>query len=417
MIALADAVALVLDRVAPLAPAEVALDDALGCVTAVAVSSSVAVPPFANSAVDGFAVCSADVAGAAAGSPVELRVTATVAAGASPDRPVRRGEAIRIMTGAPMPDGAEAVVMVERTSVRRDGSVELVAVHEAVEAGANVRGAGSDLTPGAEVVAAGVVLGPANLGLLATAGVARVQVVPRPRVGVLSTGDELVEPGRALGPGQIYDSNRRALLGRLMQEGFVAVDLGLVGDDLAAVEAAIVDGVERCDALLTSGGVSMGDFDPVKVVLDRIGDMAWMQIAIKPAKPFAFGLVRGTVGATPVFGLPGNPVSSLVSFELLARPGLRRMAGHRVLERPLVKALTAEAFRRRDDAKTHFVRAIATWAGDGRLRVSSAGAQGSHQLSAMAAANALVVLPPGRGVDADAEVDVLLLGEAAVAEA
>lgn len=405
MIPLTEALELVLGRVAPLGPVEVPLAEALGCVTAEPVSSSVAVPPFDNTAVDGFAVRAADVAGAGEASPVELTVVATVAAGAAPDRSVGGGEAIRIMTGAPVPAGADAVVMVERTSVRSEGSRELVAVREAVQPGANVRLAGSDVRSGAQLVASGTVLGAADLGLLATAGVEHVPVVARPRVGVLSTGDELIEPGRPLDPGQIYDSNRRVLLARLAQEGFTPVDLGVVGDGLDTVEAAIAHAPERCDALLTSGGVSMGDFDPVKVVLDRLGDMAWMQIAIKPAKPFAFGTVRGV----PVFGLPGNPVSSLVSFELLARPGLRRMAGHRVLQRPIVRGLAAEDLRRRDDGKTHFVRVVASWGSDGRVRARSAGAQGSHQLSAMAAANALAVLPPGSGAPAGTDVDLLLL--------
>jgi molybdenum cofactor synthesis domain-containing protein len=394
----------VLSRVGPLPPEQYPLGEALGLVVAETVTSEVAVPPFDNSAMDGFALRSADVAGASQDTPARLRIIETVAAGAVATEAVGPGCAIRIMTGAPLPAGADAVVIVERTTV--DG--DLVTVTEAVTGGANVRRAGSDLLPGAPVVAAGVQLGPANLSLLATAGVAEVMVTPRPRVGVLSTGDELVAPGAPLGPGQIHDSNRLGLLALIRAGGFEPVDLGWAPDDPVAIEALLRRGAATCDAVVSSGGVSMGDFDEVKAVLDRIGQMRWMQIAIRPAKPFAFGVVDHT----PVFGLPGNPVSSLVSFELLARPALRAVAGHpaEALRRPELAAVAEEAFARRADGKTHFVRATGQWASDGRFHVRSAGGQGSHQLTAMAAANALVVLPDGPGVDAGCEVACLVLG-------
>jgi molybdenum cofactor synthesis domain-containing protein len=226
-------------------------------------------------------------------------------------------------------------------------------------------------------------------------------------VGVLSTGDELVEAGAPLAPGHVRDSNRPTLLALVAASGFVPVDLGRVGDDEAAITAAVRSAVQRCDAVLTSGGVSMGDVDLVKVVLDRIGNMRWFQVAVKPAKPFAFGLVDGV----PVFGLPGNPVSSMVSFELFARPALRRMAGfgEADLGRPRVRAVADEDLRRKPDGKVHLVRVVTAWGDDGRCRVRSAGGQGSHQLSAMAVADALAVLPDGDGVGAGDEVDVLLL--------
>jgi len=401
LIPLADAQAHVLERVAPLEPRAVWTVAAVGCVLAETVTSPEDVPPFANTAMDGYAVRAADVADA----PVELPVVAEVAAGHPADRSLGVGEAMRIFTGAPIPEGADAVVMVERTRRLDDGA--RVAIETAVPVGEAVRAAGDDLRTGDVVFEPGELLGPGHLGVLAGIGVGEVSVHPRLRVGVLSTGDELVEAGQPLAPGQIRDSNRATLLALVAQQGWQAVDLGLIRDDEAAITAAIEQGASTCDAVITSGGVSMGDIDLVKVVLDRIGDMRWMQIAIRPAKPFAFGLV----GGTPVFGLPGNPVSSMVSFELLARPALRRMAGHAQLFRAEVPAVAAEAFRRRPDGKVHFVRVAAERDAEGVLQVRSAGGQGSHHLTAMARAHALLPLADGEGVGAGDPVRVLVLAE------
>ncbi len=376
---------------------------AVGCVLAEAVTSPEAVPPFANSAMDGYALRAGDSAGA----PVELPVVAEVAAGHPALVPLGPGEAMRIFTGAPIPDGADAIVPVERTQRRADGARVLIEV--AAPPGQHVRPAGDDLQVGSPVFGPGEVISAAHLGVLAGIGVGEVLVHPRPRVGVLSTGDELVEGGGALGPGQIRDSNRVMLLALVAQSGCVAVDLGLIPDDEAAITAAILSGAATCDAVITTGGVSMGDIDLVKVVLDRIGDMQWMQIAIRPAKPFAFGRVGDR--STPVLGLPGNPVSSLVSFELLARPALRRLAGRADLHRPRVMATTGEAFGRTPDGKTHFVRVVATRDENGALEVVSAGGQGSHHLTAMARAHGLAVIPDGAGIPAGGEVRVLLLME------
>jgi molybdopterin molybdotransferase len=383
------------------APIEVPLREALGLVLAEEVVATEAIPSFPNTAVDGFAVRAADVAH----PPVTLRVVGTLAAGSAPDIPVGSGEAIRIMTGAPMPAGADAAVMVEVTELSADGTS--VIVSRAVEPGASVRGVGEDVEVGQVVFTPGAVLTPGHLGVLASLGRQVALAHPRPRVGVLSTGDELVEGPQPLAPGQIRDSNRHTLLALLDQMGCTAVDLGLVRDDEAAIAAALEHGVDECDALVTSGGVSMGAFDYVKVVLDRIGDMRWMQVAIKPAKPLAFGTVRGV----PVFGLPGNPVSSMVSFELFCRPALRKMMGFapRTWMRPAVKAVADEPLLRRADGKTHFNRVVATLEADGRYHVRSAGGQGSHQLLAMAGSSALAVLPDGDGVRAGGGVDVLLL--------
>jgi molybdenum cofactor synthesis domain-containing protein len=401
VIPLEDARSFVLSGCRPAAPAEVPLREALGLVLSRDVFAPEDIPPFPNTAVDGFAVRAADVAAV----PRTLRVVGTLPAGAAPDRAVGEGEAIRIMTGAPMPPGADAVVMVEVTELAADGASVLV--RESVDEGAAVRAAGEDVRAGQLVFEPGTILGAGHLGVLSSLGMLAAPVRPRPRVGVLSTGDELIEGPAPLQPGQIRDSNRVALLALLARAGCTGVDLGLVPDTEADITAAIEKGVAECDALVTSGGVSMGAFDYVKVVLDRIGDMRWMQVAIRPAKPLAFGTVDGK----PVFGLPGNPVSSMVSFELFARPALRKMMGvpERLWVRPSIPAVADEPMRRRADGKTHFNRVVASVGADGRHHVRSAGGQGSHQLTAMANADALAVLHDGPGVDTGGLVDVLLL--------
>ena len=392
----------VLSRCEGPAPVVVPLVDARGLVLAESVDAPEHVPPFANTAMDGFALRAIDTVGA----PTTLNLVGTVAAGVDPVTTgieVGPGQAVRIMTGAPMPPGADAVVMVELAEASLDGTV--VAVGVEVPVGNHVRAAGEDLVAGDRVFDTGTVLGPGHLGVLASIGVVAVHVRRRLRVGVLSTGDELREGPAALAPGQIRDANRPALLGLVDELGAEAVDLGCVVDDEAAIEAALVDGVARCDAVLTSGGVSMGDFDYVKVVLDRLGDMRWMQVAVKPAKPLAFGLLE----EVPVFGLPGNPVSSMVSFELFARPALRAMGGHPDLDRRRVRAEVVGGLGRQPDGKVHFARVVVEVA-DGRFKVRSAGGQGSHQLTAMAAADGLAVLPDGDGVGNGDQVEVLLLG-------
>jgi molybdenum cofactor synthesis domain-containing protein len=405
VIPLSDAQAEVLSACAPKAPRPTAVDDALGLVLAEPVTAAEDVPPFANTAMDGYAVRAADIAGAGPDRPARLRVVGTVAAGHAPRTPVGPGEALRIMTGAPFPEGADTVAIVENTRTEADD----VWVSAPATAGEHVRRAGEDVAAGQEVFAAGTVLGPGHLGVLCSVGREKVPVVPAPVVGVLSTGDELIEGGGVLLPGQIRDSNRRTLMALLRRDGFGVVDLGIAPDVDEEIERRLRDAVARCDAVLTSGGVSMGDFDLVKVVLDRIGKMHWMQVAIRPAKPFAFGLI----GETPVFGLPGNPVSSMVSYEVLARPGLRRMAGrpegdlHR---QPVPAVVGAGSLRGGRDGRTTFARVQVDMGPDGRYRVRSAGGQGSHQLHAMALAGGLAVVPPGTEVAMGDVVPVLLLG-------
>jgi molybdenum cofactor synthesis domain-containing protein len=391
----------VLSSCRPLGPVQVPLSDALGLVTARPVVSGEAVPPFANSSMDGYALRAADVAGA----PTRLRVVGGLMAGDDPGGVVvGHGEAVRIMTGAGVPAGADAVCMVEHTRAG-DG---WVLIEEAVGPGTNVRRPGEDIAAGDEVFAAGESLGPAHIGVLASLGVAQVEVFPRPRVGVVSTGDELVAGTGGLAPGKIRDSNRPGLLARLRVDGFEPVDLGWAGDEGDALADVLVDAARTCDAVISSGGVSVGDRDMVKIVLDKLGGQQarWWQVAVRPGKPFAFSTLPPS--SAPVFGLPGNPVSTLVSYELFARPALRLMAGHHSLERPRLSAVAASDMRRQPDGRLHLVR-VTVKAGPRGLEAWPSGGQGSHQLRALAAANGLAFLPDGEGVAAGEQVDVWVL--------
>lgn len=405
MISLEEAQQRILAAVAPLAPRAITLADARGLVLARDVIAAEMVPPFANTAMDGFAVRATDTAGASERIPVTLRIVGEVAAGHAPTISVASGEAVRIMTGAPMPAGADAIVMVERTRAEGDAVVIL----EAATRGDHIRHAGGDLQAGQQVFDAGTVLTPAHLGVLASLDVSQVWCHPRPRVGVCSTGDELVASG-PLAPGLIRDSNRPMLLAVLEEAGCEAVDCGIARDDEQVLTAVITQAVDECDALVTSGAVSMGDYDFVKVVLERLGSerphssYAWMQVAIKPAKPLAFA----AIGGVPVFGLPGNPVSSRVSFELLARPALRRLAGHADVLPELITATAASAFARRADGRVHFDRVQVRYENGGYV-CERAGIQASNVLSGMAAATGLARIDDGEGVAAGEPVAVILL--------
>lgn len=413
MTPLEDAQEFVLGQCPPKAPVEVDRRDAAGLVLAAPVVSEEIVPPFDNTAVDGYAVRAADVA-TAADSAVDLVVTGEIAAGAAPDRPLGEGEAIRIMTGAPLPDGCDAIVMVEdseRLGIDADG-VERVRLSATVPVGSGVRGAGDDVRVGDEMFPTGMRITPATEAVLASVNAQTVTVFPRLRVAVLSTGDELIDDGSPLLLGQIRESNKTMLASMLAEAGCEVVDLGVVRDDEAELERVLRAAAADCDAIVSSGGVSMGDYDVVKAVLGRIADMTWMQMAIKPAKPFAFGTLDRADGTTvPIFGLPGNPVSSLVSFELMARPALRRMMGHSRLTRTSLVAVADTDFGRMSDGKVHFARVKGAFGDDGRYHVRPVGAQGSHQLSATASADAMAVIPDGEGLPAGADVAVLLLAD------
>ena len=360
------------------------IGDALGLVPATPVVAPHPVPPFTNSAMDGFAVRAADVES----TPVDLTVLEDLPAGRVATRPVVEGTAIKIMTGAPIPEGADAVVRVEDTS--QSGNVVTIMV--GVPSGTSVRSAGGDVAAGTEVITTGVRLTPAHIGVLANLGIAEVAVHRRPRVALASTGDELVPvDGPPLGPGQIRDSNRPMLAAMLTELGVKVIDLGRIPDDAAALRAAIARGTEEADVIVTSGGVSMGEYDLVKQVLGELGNIEFWQVAMQPAKPFAFG----KIGGKPLFGLPGNPVSSFVAFEQFVRPGLLRMMGARSLFRPRVQGRTRVKLAT-DPQKTVFVRVRTSTEGEVRWCEPSGG-QSSNVLSAVVAGDAFAVVPEGVG--------------------
>jgi molybdenum cofactor synthesis domain-containing protein len=406
MIAIHEAQKTVLDACGVLAPVATPCEQMSGRVLAQDVVAPENVPPFANSAVDGYAVRTADTQTV----PTELVVVDTVAAGAEPKIAVGAGQAIRIMTGAPMPQGADAVVMVEDTQRVGDDRVSIGKAAKLYDA---IRDAGSDVNKGDTVFVAGTVLNAAGAGVLASVNARTVKAYPRARVALLSTGDELVTDGSPLKIGQIRESNLTMLDAMIAASGCEVINLGIIKDDEALLERVLLDVIERCDAIVTSGGVSMGDFDVVKAVLSRIAKMQWMQLAIKPAKPFAFGQLQASDGrVVPIFGLPGNPVSSMISYELLARPALRKMMGHtHDLLRPTVKAVLDAPIKRKQDGKVHYVRVFGSFEGDGRLHVRDTGPQGSHQLASTALANGLAYVPDSMGIEAGAEVDVYVIGD------
>ena len=406
MIEISEAQKTVLDACDVLAPVDTPCEQMSGRVLAQNVVAPENVPPFANSAVDGYAVRTADTQTV----PTELVVVDTVAAGAEPKIAVGDGQAIRIMTGAPMPQGADAVVMVEDTQRVGDDRVSIGKAAKLYDA---IRDAGSDVNKGDTVFVAGTVLNAAGAGVLASVNARVVQAYPRARVALLSTGDELVTDGSPLKIGQIRESNLTMLDAMIAASGCEVINLGIIKDDEALLERVLLEVIERCDAIVTSGGVSMGEFDVVKAVLSRIAKMQWMQLAIKPAKPFAFGQLQASDGrVVPIFGLPGNPVSSMISYELLARPALRKMMGHtRDLLRPTVRAVLDAPIKRKQDGKVHYVRVFGGFEADGRLHVRDTGPQGSHQLASTALANGLAYVPDSTGIEAGGEVDVYVIGD------
>lgn len=406
MLSVEDALNVTLTQARPTAPEQRPLSKVRGAILAADIAAQEPLPPFPASTKDGYAVVAAD-------GPGDYPMVGEVSAGALADFAVEPGTVAYITTGAPLPEGADAVVMIEETErLETDADRPRVRIRQQVRSGDDVRPVGVDVKAGQTVLAAGERLDPAEIGLLATAGIVDVPVFPRPKVAVLSTGDELVEPGEPPGPGQIRDSNRAMLLAAIGAVGGEPVDLGISGDTQEALEARVEQGLEQADILLTSGGVSMGDLDLVKPLLEHAGTVHYGRVRMKPGKPVTFATADVEQGRRLVFGLPGNPVSSLVTFYLFVVPALRKMAGWpdprlRQVQARLAQPLPLDAFR------PEYHRATLSWDADqGCFVAASTGSQISSRLLSMRSANALLALPQREGVMAAGEaVDALLIGE------
>lgn len=395
--------AMVLDAVQTLDRMHVRVGDALGLVLAEDVTAGEPLPNFANSAMDGYAVRARDVADATVEAPVQLRVAGEAAAGHPTDVTVDAGTAVAVMTGGVVPVGADAVVPVERTS--RAGE-EVVAVHVAAAVGDNVRTVGQDVAVGAQVLRSGTRLGPADIALLAALGEADVVCVPSPRVAVLSTGDELVPTGRQPGPGQLRDANGPMVRALVEQIGALPQKLPIVPDDHRSLTEALDSATGHADLIITTGGVSAGRHDHLVDVVRQLGTAEPRRVAMRPGMP----QLLGRVGDTPLLGLPGNPVSTYVSFELFARPAIRRLQGRPDLDRPRIRAALTEDVATPRNKRT-FVRVQLAQA-DGRWRATPSGAQGSHVLSSLSAADGLAIIEEGTEVArAGQSVVVILLVE------
>lgn len=392
MISVDEALEYVLKHFVPLEPEEVEILDALDRVLAEDVYSDMDIPPFDNSAMDGYAVRAADTVGAGPQAPVTLRVIANLAAGYTTDLVVEPGTTIRIMTGAPLPAGADAVVRFEDTSEglpageRRSDRIE---VFSQVVVGENVRPAGEDIRKEELVLAEGTVLRPQEIGVLASLGRARVRVIRRPRVAILATGDELIAIDEPLAPGKIRNSNEYSNAALVQRYGGIPIRLGIARDDVDELTAKIREGLaQKVDLFITSAGVSVGDYDVVKDVLGAEGEMHFWQVCMKPGKPLAFGTIQGV----PLLGLPGNPVSAMVSFEEFARPAILKMLGKKRLRKPTIEAILEEDVE--SSGRRDFKRAVITRRG-GEYYASVTGPQGSGVLTSMVKANGLAIIPEG----------------------
>lgn len=404
MMTVEEARAAILARFSPLPAESIAVSEALGRVLAADATAGEDLPPFANSAMDGYAVLSADTAGAGAEHPRRLTLIGEVPAGSVYPGSLQPGAVVRILTGAPVPAGADAVVQQELTAAG-EGWVE---IQEAAAPGTNIREAGSDVRRGTLLARRGAEIGPAEVALLAALGVDPVRVTRRPRVAILATGDELAGPGETPRPGQIRDSNGPYLAAAVARAGAEVWRLGIARDNADDLRARLARAVEA-DLVLTSGGVSVGDYDLVKQILAEQGAMEFWRVRMRPGKPLAFGALGP--GKTPLLGLPGNPVSTAVTFELFGRPAIRRLLGCAEIERPLlVVELAGEAIERGD--RRHYVR-VRLDSRAGRLVATPTGPQGSHVLTSLLGASALLVVEEGEGrLEPGEHATALLLADA-----
>jgi molybdopterin molybdotransferase len=389
----AQALTAVLDGVSVLPAESVPLLEALGRVLAEPIQAQDSLPPFANSSMDGYALRAADIRKATVEQPAILRVVADIAAGGVSDTTITEGTAARIMTGAPMPAGADAVVPVEDTNEAwRDVERPLpeeIHIKRTVQTGDYVRHPGEDIQAGTAVLSAGHRLRPQEIGVLASLGVSQVPVIRRPRVGILATGDELIAVEEPLRPGKIRNSNGYAQTAQVLAMGAVPVSLGIAGDTEADVRAKLQKGIdEQVDLFISSAGVSVGAYDVVKAVLEQAGNVGFWRVRMRPGKPLAYGTYQGI----PYLGLPGNPVSAMVSFERFARAAILKMAGHMQFERPTVTAVVQEAIH--SDGRESYIRAVVTREGEGYTAVTT-GSQGSHIMTSLVKANALLIVPEG----------------------
>jgi molybdopterin molybdotransferase len=422
MISVEEALERILSYFQRLEPEERPLTDALGQVLAEDLAAGFDIPPLDNTAMDGYAVRAADTEGAGEAHPVRLPVIGELAAGYIFEGEVTVGTAVRIMTGAPIPLGADAVVPFEETDEMSTGSAPARAPHgsgsydkpttevgilKAAEPGANIRRAGEDVKAGAAVMREGTVLGPAQIGVLASLGRAQTRVVRRPVVAVLSTGDELLDVGEPNEQGKIYDSNTYTVASMVRESGAVPKRLGIASDTVEALTAKLRQGLDA-DMLITTAGVSRGDYDVVKDVLAKEGEIDFWTVRMKPGKPIAFGAFPSGDRKVPHIGLPGNPVSSMVTFEQFARPAIYKMLGRSGWQRTRVRAVFEDRIRNTDGRRV-FARAIVTER-EGRHYASLTGPQGSGILTSMALANALAVVPEDvTTVEPGEEVECLLL--------
>jgi molybdopterin molybdotransferase len=377
-------------------PRERSIEEAQGRVVAESITSPIAMPPWDSSAMDGYALKLVEDAPAES----QFTIIGTALAGHPYEGEIGNHQAVRIMTGAPLPAGANSVIMQEQVA----SADQQITINQAVRIGQNVRRQGSELALNEPLIEQGTLLGPRQLALLASVGIKQVKLLPKLKVAIFTTGDELIAPGEPLPIGKIYDSNRLSLVLACQRLGFEVIDLGLIEDDPKAIEQTMLRASKQADVLLTSGGVSVGDADYIKPALDKLGQTSFWKVAIKPGKPILVGRIERCL----CFGLPGNPVSTFVTFDQLAKPALLQLAGHRYQAKPIFKAKSLSNLRKKP-GRIEFQRGFASVAQDGNWQVESTGPQGSARLSSMSQANCFIVLDKdSAGIEIGSQVNIQL---------